>query len=202
MRARDENVLAPKAQQFFRGVGEGKFLLIVLALALSEPPRLAAVWRENRGLRQKQLAHRRNHVLGRKFVSAPGGEHRVENERHVGVIGHDLGDDCDVLYATDQPDLERGYRHILEHKPRLVRHPIGIDRLQILDPGGVLDGDRGHYGKRVAAHRGEGQKIRLHPRAACRIRGGEGEHYGGEGRRGHGSEGPVLLAGGAPVGLR
>src|SRR5437879_1590754 len=72
VRAGNENILAAQTEQFLRSAGKGK-LIVVLAVALNEATSLAAVGRENRGLGKKQLAHGRNHVLGRKFVAASGG---------------------------------------------------------------------------------------------------------------------------------
>jgi len=68
-------------------------------------------------------------ILGRKLVAATGGKYRIEDKRHVGIVGHDLRYRRDVLDAADHSDLERGHRHILEHQPRLVHHPFRIDRL-------------------------------------------------------------------------
>src|SRR5713101_134716 len=184
VRAGYEHVLAAQAEEFLRSPGEGK-LIVVLALALNEAASFTAVGGENGGLGQKQLAHRRNHVLGRKLVAASGGKYRVEDERHVGIVRHDLRDRRDVLDAADHSDLERGDRHVLEHQARLVHHPLWVDGLQVLDAGRVLDGDCRNYGERVTTHRGERQQIRLHSRAAGRICSGKRKHDGGKGRGGH-----------------
>src|SRR6267143_5419171 len=100
VRARNEHILAAQAEQFLRSAGKGK-LIVVLAVALNEAPCFAAVGGQNCGLGQKQLAHARNHVLGRKLVAATGGEYRIEDKRHVGIVGHDLRYRRDVLDAAD-----------------------------------------------------------------------------------------------------
>src|SRR5207249_4396026 len=78
VRAGDEHILAAQAEQLLRGAGEGK-LIVVFAVALNEASSFAAVGGENCGLGQKQLAHRRNHDFGRKFVAAPGVKHRTDD---------------------------------------------------------------------------------------------------------------------------
>ncbi len=61
-----------------------------------------------------------DHVVGRELVAAAGREHRVENQRHVGIVGNDLGDRRDDLDAAQNADLERVDRHVFEEASRLV----------------------------------------------------------------------------------
>ena len=69
-----------------------------------------------------------SHLVARELVAAAGGEHRIEHQRHVGIVGDDLGDRRDVLDAAEHADLERVDRHVLEQAARLVGDPVGVDR--------------------------------------------------------------------------
>ena len=127
-------------------------------------------------MRQQELAHRGLHLLGRELVAAARGEHRVEDQRHVGIIGDDLGDRGDDLDAAQHADLERIDRHVLEQAARLVGDPLGVERLHAFDAERVLHGDRRDDRQRMAAHARERQDVGLQARAAGRIRRREREH--------------------------
>ena len=100
---------------------------VVVVVAFREEAHLEAVGREDRRLRQQQLAQRVRHVVARELVAAAGREHRIEDQRHVGIVGDDLRDRRDVLHAAEHADLERVDRHVLEQAARLVGHPVGVD---------------------------------------------------------------------------
>ncbi len=161
----------------------------VVVLDVGEPPRLEAVRREDRRVRQQQLADRVGHFVRREFVAAAGGEHRIEHQRHVGIVGEDLRDGGDALEASQHADLERVHRHVLEQAARLVGHPFGVHRQEPLDAARVLHGDRGDDRQRMAAHAGERQDVGLQAGAARWIGRGERQHDGrkfGFGIGGHG----------------
>ena len=173
MGAGDQHELATRFDEPLRAGGKRWFVVIV---GLREPPRLHAVRRQYRRLRQKQLPQRVKHFVARKLVATAGRQHRVEHQRYVGIVGQDLRDRGYVLDAAQCAYFERIDRHVLEQAARLVGDPVGIDRLQRFDSHGVLHGDRGDHRQRVATHAGERQDVGLNARAAGRIGRGEGEH--------------------------
>ena len=116
------------------------------------------------------------HLVAREFVAAARCEHRIEDQRNVGIVGHDLGDRGDVLDAAEHADLERVDRHVLEQAARLVGDPVGVDRLHAFDAQRVLHRDRRDDRQRMAAHARERQDVGLHSRAAGRIGRRERQH--------------------------
>ena len=172
---------------------------LVVVLDVGEPARFQAVGREDRRLRQQQLAHRVRHLVAGELVAATRGQHRIEDQRHVRIVGDDLGDRRDVLDAAEHADLERVDRHVLEQRsapgrrPSRSRSPAGPRRRR------VLHGDRRDHRQRMAAHAGERQDVGLQAGAARRIGCGEREH---DGRKfgivvgGHDDATPGCVAGG------
>jgi hypothetical protein len=141
--------------------------------------RLHGVGGDHRRLGQDQLAQGFEHRLGGQLVAAPGGHHRIDHHRDVGVVGDDLGDHLDVLDAAEHAELEGLHRHVLEHRPGLLGYEIGIDRQDVLDTRGVLHGEGGDDGERVATHAGERQHVGLDAGAAGGVGGGKTRTRGG-----------------------
>ena len=140
-------------------------------------------------MRQQELAQRVGHLVGRELVAAARGEHGIEHQRHVGIVGDDFRDRGDALDAAQHADLERVDRNVLEQAARLVGHPLGVERLDALDAARVLHGDRGDDRQRMAAHAREREDVGLQAGAARRIGRGERQHDGrkiGFGVGGHG----------------
>ena len=141
--AGDEHELAARLDQLGGALVERALVVFV---GIGQVSHLEAVGSEDRCLRQQKLAQRMRHLLGREFIAAPRCEHRIQDQRHVGVVGHDLGDHRDVLDTSQHADLEGIDRHILEQAPRLVGHPVGIDGEHALHAQRVLHRQRGDDG--------------------------------------------------------
>ena len=95
------------------------------------------------------------HFIARELVACAGSEHRIEDERHIGVVGQHLRHRGDVLDTPEHANLERVHGHVFEQAPRLIVDPIRIDRLHTFDTQGVLHGDGGDDRQWMAAHAGE-----------------------------------------------
>ncbi len=172
VRAGDEHVLATRLDQACRAHMQRRFLL----LEIREAPRFHAVRCQDRRLGEQQLAQRVPHLVGGELVAASRCEHGIEHERHVRIVGEDLGDRRDVLDAPEHADLECVDRHVLEQRARLVRDPVGVDRHHAFDAERVLHGQRRHDRQRMTSHARECQKVGLQAGAARRIGSGEREH--------------------------
>ncbi len=185
VRAGDEHEFGAPADQPRGRVAQGHRLRVVVFAGVVErrqPPRLVAVRRHHRDLRDQQLAHRRQRLVVGEDVAASAREDRVEHDRQVGIVGHDLGDGRDGLDVAEHAELECGDRHVLEDRARLVVDVVGVDRDEFLDARRVLDREAGRDAGRMAAHRGDRHHVGLQPRAAGRIAGGERHHHGKHGR--------------------
>ncbi|MNQ99228.1 hypothetical protein D3C85_1149530 [compost metagenome] len=121
-----------------------------------------------------------DHVLARQLVAGAAGQHRVVDQRDVRVVGDQLGDGDHVIDAADHADLERGHRHVFQHRARLVEHPFVVDDHEVLHAAGVLHRDGGDHRQRMAAHAGQGQDVGLDAGAAGGIGPRQRQHDGRE----------------------
>jgi hypothetical protein len=161
MRAGDEHIAATPLDQ---------------PLYAAKPARLQAVGRGDRRAWHDELEQRVDHLVAGKRIAAARREHRIEHQRHPGVVRQHFGDRADIVHRAEHAELERGYAHIVEHAARLVCDPRGIDREDAFHAARVLHGERGHHRQRMAAHRREREQIGLHACAAGGIGSGEAEH--------------------------
>lgn len=63
---------------------------------------------------------------------------QVQHQRHLAVVGRQLGDHAGGLGREHAAYLDRLYRHVFEQAARLVVEQVGRDRVDVLDAGGVL----------------------------------------------------------------
>ena len=104
------------------------------------------------GLRQDELAERVEVGLLLVFLD-PRQVGQVGDQRHVGVVGQDLGDRADALGRAEEADLPGGDRHVFEDAARLLDDHVGVDRVMVEHLGGVAHDDAGDDGQRMRAHR-------------------------------------------------
>jgi rubredoxin len=186
VRAGDQDVFASEIGQRLRAGGErGK--------AGREPACLDAVRRGDRGERQQTFAQHGKGFRAGEHVAARRSEHRIEHHRPLRVLAEHVGDGVRDRGGAEHAELERGDGNIGEHRARLRRHQLGVERVQAVHAARVLHRERRHGAHRIGAHRGDSEQIGLHAGAARRVGGGEGEH--GRRRKRHGLIcRPILLA--------
>ena len=73
------------------------------------------------------------HLVARQLVAAAGGQDWIEDERHIRIVGQNLGDRGDILDAAEHADLEHVDRHVFEETACLIGDPLRIERLDALD---------------------------------------------------------------------
>ena len=175
VRAGDQHMAAPGFDQALRAHGERWFLVF---FGVGQTPGFGTVGRQDRRTRQQELAQRVEHLVARQLVAATRGEHGIEYQRYVRIIGEDLRDGSNVFDAAEHADLECVDGHVLEQAARLVGDPLGVERLHAFDAHRVLHRDGGQHRQRMTAHARERQC-----RPGCRrrrgVRRGEGMTIGG-----------------------
>ena len=106
---------------------------------------------------------------------------------------------ADGFDAPQHADLEGVHRDVFEEASRLIRHPLGVQRLNTLDAARVLHRDRSHDRQRMAPHAREREDVGLQAGAARRIGRGERHHDGREIGFGVGGHGGTAGAAAAAV---
>ena len=175
VRAGDQHIFTTQLQNAlgaFRQLG----VVLLIIFFQQQAPRFQTIRRQDGGLRQQQLAHGIHHVFIRQFVAAAGRQHWIEYQWYVGIIRDYFRNGSNILQAAQQADLECRDRHVFQHCARLVGHPFGIHRLHIVYTAGVLHGNGGNHGQRMATHAGNGQDVCLHAGPATGIGGGKGKN--------------------------
>ena len=181
--AGDEHEFAAGGDEAARAFGQVGVVVLDVVVE-RETARFDAVGRQQRRLRQQQFDHGGDGLLVGQRIAAAGGEHRIEHQRDVGIVGEDFGDDGNDFGAAEQAELEGRHRHVFEQGARLVGDPVGVDVQDVLDPARVLDGQGRDDGERMAAHARQRQQVGLEAGAAGGVGSGEGQD---DGRRQFGS---------------
>ena len=107
---------------------------------------------EHLGLRQDEVAERLEVGLLLVFLD-PREVGQVGHQRHVGIVGQDLGDRAHALGRAEEADLPGGDRHVLEDAARLLDDHVGVDGVMVEHLGGVAHHDARDDRQRVRAHR-------------------------------------------------
>jgi hypothetical protein len=180
--------------------GHGQFARRGRALAVpvgqQEVGQRLVVAHQHFGGRQDQLAKGVQVGLQLVFVQ-PAQVGQVADQRHVGVVGQDLGHRADGLGAAQEADLPAGDGHVLQDGARLLDHGVGVDRVLVEDLGGVAHHDGGDHRQGVRTHRGDGGDVAGQAAGAAGVAGVEA-HHAGRGRRlcmGASGSGPVSGSG-------
>ena len=134
------------------------------------------VRREKRGERYQRFEQGGAYRVACQGIAAPGGEHRIDDQRSIGVPGDDRGHRAHVFGRSEHAELERSDPRLGKQRARLSRDQIGRDRFQVLDAARVLHREPGHHRQRMAAERREREQIGLQSRSAGGIRRGEGQN--------------------------
>lgn len=171
MRSRDQDVSYAHRDQALPAEVDPGF--VVVGLEVGKPPRLGDIRSQYRRQRQQEFAHRRNDRIAREIVAVPRGQHRVEDERNVGMVGNDPGNGDNIVNAAEHSDLEGCHSHVLEQRSRLALNNVSGNGMDAPDPGGVLNRHRGQCRQGMATEAGQGQGVRLNAGAGGGIAGGE-----------------------------
>ncbi|KAF1852355.1 hypothetical protein Lal_00037083 [Lupinus albus] len=148
-----------------------------LAPGFGQAGQLSGRTDQHRGLRDQQFADG-DQTIVLVFLVGQGADEGIEDQRHVGIVGDDLGNHRDVLDAAQCTDLEGGYGHVFQDHAGLVGDPVDFNDLYVFDAGGVADEQSRHHRQTVAAHGGESGEIGLDARGADRIGCAEAEDEG------------------------
>jgi hypothetical protein len=137
-------------------------------------PSLRQAQGHHTGLRQDEPAQR-SHQFGIQLIiglAAPAarGRKRVEHDRQLRVIGHDLGHGLHVVGRAKRADLDGRHRHILQHSAGLVIDPLVVNHQHVFHAGGVLHRQGGDHAGGVAAHGSTRERIRRGTTSTGRIR--------------------------------
>src|SRR5699024_2727876 len=116
-------------------------------------------------------------------AAATGAQHRVADQRQLWVRLHDLDHGIDHLQIAKHAQLDRRYRHVIEHGPGLGQHPFTIKYAEIDHIDGVLHRQRGHRRSGMATLGNQGFYIGLQTGAATGVMAGQAKYYGTKGSR-------------------
>ena len=128
---------------------------------IGQPAGFVGVHAQHRGLRQKQFAQRGEHFIVIEAVVATIGQFRVEDHRHVGIVGQHGGDRRDVLGTARQADHEGVHGHVLEQRPRLLLDPAGIDGQNLGHAESIAHGHCGDHRQGMATDRRSAEQAGL-----------------------------------------
>ena len=184
MGAGDQYVLRSHLDQTLGAHVDSRLAFVLVALG--QAPGFRCVGGDQRGLRQQHFAHGGNDFLAGQFVATSRGQHGVENERDLRVVGNDFGNGQHILDTAQHADLESGDRHVFKDGTGLLLDQFGTQRLHALHANGILNGDRGQCGKRVATKAGQCEQVGLNAGTRRGIAGSKNKNQRRAGRGGGG----------------
>ncbi len=151
----------------------------------------ALVAGEHAGLRQDEILHRLDVIVGLRLV-----EHveiaGIGDQRHLTVVSQQFGHGIDHVDATEKADLPGRDLDVFEHGPRLFHHGVGLDLDGVENLCGIAYPERGRDRQGMAAHGRARRQIGREPRAAAGVSRVE-EHHGGGGFCGFGHHAGMVV---------
>ena len=157
--AGDQHVFATEIEQLFGA-------LIQRVGIRKQLPRFARIRRRQSRQRQQFALQRfdKNFISG--HGAAAGCQNRINHQRNVRIILHDLGNGADHRRVGQQADLDHRHVQVAQNGQCLGLDQIRLNRLEFVDVGGVLHRQDGDHRGAMAAEADQGFDISRNASAA------------------------------------